>query len=95
MPDPDPAPEARRHPPPRGVPHAMLALLSIAPALDLLSIAAASPMLAGLAALLARVTLVAGIGPALALMASLATADRTPPAGPADRRARRGRTPGA
>ena len=91
MPDPDPAPEPRRHPPP----HALVALLLIAPALELVSIAAASTMLAALAAVVARGAVFVVIVRAFALVAGTGTDDRTPPAGPADRRVRRGRTPGA
>jgi hypothetical protein len=89
MPDHDPAPEPRRHPPPRGV----LALLLIAPALDVVSIATASRTLAGFAAQVARGAVFVVIVRAFALLTGAGTSDREPPAGPADRRARRGRTP--
>jgi len=67
MPDPDPAREPRPHPPPRRVRHAplvLLALLLIGPAMDVVSMVAASPTLAALAAQVAHLALLA---PALAL----------------------------
>ncbi len=67
MPDPAPAPEPRGHPPPRGVQHAVLALLSIAPALDGISIATASPTIAAVAARVAHLALLAAVAPALVL----------------------------
>ena len=47
----------------------MLALLSIAPMIDLLAVVTGNPPLTTLAARAAQLALLAGIGPALALLA--------------------------
>ncbi|MGA2014478.1 MAG: hypothetical protein ABSH51_28670 [Solirubrobacteraceae bacterium] len=64
MPDPDPAPDPHPHPPPWRSPQALLALLSVGPAMDVISTVTASPRLAALAAQVAHLALLA---PALAL----------------------------
>jgi hypothetical protein len=69
MPNPFPAPEPPRHPPPRGLQRAVLTLLSIAPMIDLLAIVTGNPPLTTLAARAAQLVLLAAIGPALALIA--------------------------
>jgi hypothetical protein len=69
MPDPFSAPEPRRHPRPDRLQRAVLALLSIAPMIDLLAVVTGNPPLTTLAARAAQLALLAAIGPALALLA--------------------------